>query len=470
MQDSEQEPSSTRSRGLAAVVLSSLILGGVSGCSGTGGQGASAGTKRKVLIVAADGLTWQVLRPLLAAGEMPNLAQMVASGASGELATTVPTLSPVIWTTIATGKSADKHGIRGFWHKAPAGAQGRTPAEQAHIDQLKSLGYIGGGPDSAQSDETMILYDRSFRRAKALWNILSERGMTSDVFGWWVTYPAEPIRGRMVSDRYLYSHIALKAEAETWLVYERDGDLVHPPELETRLRPLVLEARDVTTREMAEFVGGPVTPPGRLRLHAVEDELRVAYAKDTSLFRMAKMSLAERIPDLLAVYVQGADIAGHYFWKYRFPDEWAARFPGAPVVPDERRRYGGTIDAYYRFLDRRIGEIWKLADEATAVLVCSDHGFHAGRRAAAQSVSGEHTDAPPGVILLSGSGIRKGVRLEGAHVHDIAPTVLALLGLPVADDMDGRPLTDALDESAHEVRRIQSYETKPMSPPADQSR
>ncbi len=85
------------------------------------------------------------------------------------------------------------------------------------------------------------------------------------------------------------------------------------------------------------------------------------------------------------------------------------------------------------------------------MIVCSDHGFVTGRRGAgalgaAQTVSGVHGRfAPPGVIVLAGAGIREGTRLAGAHVYDLAPTVLALLGDAVPDRMSGRVLEGALD-------------------------
>jgi arylsulfatase A-like enzyme len=53
--------------------------------------------------------------------------------------------------------------------------------------------------------------------------------------------------------------------------------------------------------------------------------------------------------------------------------------------------------------------------------------------------------ASPGVLILSGAGVQSGAELSGAHVFDIAPTVLALLGLPVESSMDGRVLEEVLN-------------------------
>jgi len=51
-----------------------------------------------------------------------------------------------------------------------------------------------------------------------------------------------------------------------------------------------------------------------------------------------------------------------------------------------------------------------------------------------------------GMILMKGHNVRSAVRLVGAKIWDIAPTCLYLLGLPVGSEMDGRILTDAIEE------------------------
>ena len=61
-------------------------------------------------------------------------------------------------------------------------------------------------------------------------------------------------------------------------------------------------------------------------------------------------------------------------------------------------------------------------------------------------MSGTHADAPDGLLLAVGDGIRAGAMLHGASVLDVAPTILYLMGLPVARDMEGRVLTEMLDE------------------------
>ena len=56
---------------------------------------------------------------LIDAGVMPSLERFVNRGVMGKLATLEPPFSPMLWTSIATGKLADKHGILGFSEPTP---------------------------------------------------------------------------------------------------------------------------------------------------------------------------------------------------------------------------------------------------------------------------------------------------------------------------------------------------------------
>jgi hypothetical protein len=62
----------------------------------------------RLLLVGWDAADWKLIEPLLARGEMPHLAQVIARGVRGNLATIYPPLSPMVWTSIATGKRAYK--------------------------------------------------------------------------------------------------------------------------------------------------------------------------------------------------------------------------------------------------------------------------------------------------------------------------------------------------------------------------
>ena len=71
--------------------------------------------KKKVLLIGWDAADWKVIHPLMDQGWMPSLKSLVENGVSGKMATLDPPLSPMLWTSIATGKRPFKHGIHGFY-------------------------------------------------------------------------------------------------------------------------------------------------------------------------------------------------------------------------------------------------------------------------------------------------------------------------------------------------------------------
>ncbi|MEO7971987.1 MAG: alkaline phosphatase family protein, partial [Thermoanaerobaculia bacterium] len=73
-----------------------------------------AANARSVLFVGLDGADWQFLEPLMAAGRMPNLAKLTREGSGGVLLTEQPPLSPLLWTTMMTGRSPLEHRILDF--------------------------------------------------------------------------------------------------------------------------------------------------------------------------------------------------------------------------------------------------------------------------------------------------------------------------------------------------------------------
>ena len=126
--------------------------------------------KKKVLLIGWDAADWKVINPLMDAGRMPFLQSVVERGVMGNLATLHPVLSPMLWTSIATGKRPYDHGILGFTEPTPDGSA---------VQPVSSLS----------------------RNTKAIWNILNQQGYTSNVVGWWPSHPVESIRGAMVSNQ-----------------------------------------------------------------------------------------------------------------------------------------------------------------------------------------------------------------------------------------------------------------------------
>src|SRR5215471_1997333 len=80
----------------------------------------------KVFMLGLDGATWDILEPLMKAGELPHLARLRQRGASGVLRSVFPPLSPVAWTGVMTGKNSGKHGVFEFLEYAHDPLHGRV--------------------------------------------------------------------------------------------------------------------------------------------------------------------------------------------------------------------------------------------------------------------------------------------------------------------------------------------------------
>jgi hypothetical protein len=164
-----------------------------------------------------------------------------------------------------------------------------------------------------------VPYTSNARRAAALWSILGASGRRVAVVGWWTTWPAESVPGVIVSDRMLYNRFNL------WLGQERFGaDLpgqTHPPELFGELAAVVQGEPASRQEFFARFTAGGAAPELREDLHDPWYELFLAWTRDTAYLRMLRHVEQSGPYDFLAFYLNGPDIASHYFWKYP-PTSW----------------------------------------------------------------------------------------------------------------------------------------------------
>jgi tetratricopeptide (TPR) repeat protein len=397
--------------------------------------GSRADTGLRLLLIGLDGADWDVIDPMVARGELPHLAALRREGAWGRLRSNVPTLSPLLWTTVATGKSPDRHGINDFLVVDP-GTGRRVPI------------------------------NATFRKVRAFWNILSEANLPVDVIAWWASWPAEEVRGHLVSDRVAYS---------TFDVSERGtaGRAVFPSDYAATVDRLRVRDAEVSYDQVARFLhvsraefeaaralreAGRGGPPPTEAATSIQVFTRVLASTET--YRRVALDLlrsGDRGSGLLAVYFQGIDEVNHRFAHCAPPK--AALCP-----PADFARFKDAVAAFYRYQDAIVGELLDAAPGATTILL-SDHGFASGEDRPAdlkpfiEGKPGLWHDLV-GVFAARGPAIRKG-EVPTVTLYDIAPTLLYLLGLPVAQDMPGKVLEKAIDPaflSAHPVRQVPSYE------------
>lgn len=371
---------------------------------------------RRVLVVGWDGADWEVLEPLASRGMMPNLARLMAEGTWGELKSFTPLLSPLIWTTMATGLGPEEHGI---------------------------LDFVEVDPESGQK----VPITGRQRKVPALWNMVSAAGMEVVVSGWWATWPAEPVHGVMVSDRLFHMHEDASGAPPA-------GTVVFPAEVEPRYRELAKRAEIETDAEAVRSLL-PVTAEacskafaeGRGMADPIDGFRRILVGTRTYLG--AALNAAETTPDLTMAYCIGTDEIGHVLSPYLPPP-----LPGADPAFSTQARIG--VERYFAVVDRWLGRLLATCPTGEcAVLLVSDHGFKwrfsaTGRDDRPRDFSGVAAATaamwhrPMGVFVLAGNGVKAlGKVTDPPSVFDVAPTVAALLGLPPGKGWRGRPIPGA---------------------------
>jgi hypothetical protein len=161
--------------------------------------------------------------------------------------------------------------------------------------------------------------------------------------------------------------------------------------------------------------------------------------------------------DFMGVYYDAIDHFSHGFMRYYPPRR-------AHISEQDYQRYHGVVEAGYRFHDMMLGTLLELAPEDVTVIVCSDHGFHPDHLRPVQLPSEpagpaiEHRDL--GMPLMAGPNIKRDALIHGGSLLGITPTVLTVFGLPVEDDMDGKPLLDAFETPPERVS-IPSWDQVP---------
>ncbi len=374
----------------------------------------------RVLLIGMDGAGWNFMDPLLAEGDLPHFKSLMEEGASGTLTTFTPTKSSVIWTSIGTGKSMAKHGI---------------------VDWT----YV-------KNNKIELPYSQSERRAKAFWNILSDRSRSVGVVNWFVTYPPEKVNGYMVSDPF--RNLSRNLSRNITLTYP--AKLLEELKFAEQTKPRKLLAEE----KLPDF--DRLNPSGKFSVNFP------TFVSQDRTVELASLYLLDKRPvEVFGVYFHLIDVVTHfgsYFMDQALLEKGKAEQKKLGKVTDATRKEIDSAYAVqvlkpiYEYADRILGEFMDRAKPGTTIIVCSDHSFYF------QGGGYNHYntwEVPHGVLLMKGPHVRKGLHIEKAHVYDILPTLLYLEGLPIGRDMDGRPLLEDLDPTfvhSHPIEYVKTYE------------
>jgi len=477
---------------------------------------------KKILFIGFDGASKRILDKMIARKELPAIAKLISTGSYFHSPHSfMPCASPIIWTSVSSGKGPEKHGVKGFF------------------------------------DSTYSL------KAKRIWEIFDDLRLPVGVMGHLLTWPP-----RKINDGFMIPSILALGKECYPEQYGFLWELTHDTENEKLISP----------QRMLKYFGDCYRSGIKLstfievalgfikkRFPFMENLDRYSFMSSISMrtkfYRDLFIHLYQEFnPKYSYFHFHLVDTYSHHYWQFMEPELFG------DIPEGEVRRYGQKIFNAYRNVDAIIQNILDVLDEDTIVVIASDHGFkgmekgerwfeqltlkaqrlvdldtkgdidisiivptiHVRVRNATQekndyyrmflqnievledkkplfiideiepgdfllelnreidSIAGKHVevdgkkilaeflmmsvqeytpgvhDEEDGILILNGPGVRKsGMQEETVHVYDIIPTILALCNMPVGKDMDGKVITAGIESDflhKYPVHYINSYE------------
>lgn len=481
-----------------------LALAALCGC----GREKAPARRPPLIVIGIDGGEWKVIHRLWEQGKLPYLKSIADRGVTATLRTAYNS-SPVIWTTIATGVTPQVHGITDFVVATPRGdvpissTVRKVPALWNMLSRtgrrVAVLGWWGSWPAEpvngvVVSDRALIDLDARVFPASYLPAFLSDLRRADADPG--LFEPDEAQRrdrvmartaAKLAGEKYdlilLYFRSPDIVSHNEWRYFEPEGfGEIDPRELAAHRDriPRVYEAVDL---EIGRILAAAPRESNVLVLsdhgfHAARrEDLRVLLDMDTVLARLGYLARRGGAIDFsrTRVYTYGTpDFQRAKMIRFAL----AGREPGGRVRPEEREGIRRRLEADLATVTNDRGEPVFLVRDArprhgedgdfvvvvrqalvTPVLKIRGAPFREAVHGLGR-ISGTHTPTTHGIFLAAGPDIDPEADLSGIHVHDMAPTILYALGLPVAEDFAGRPrvaLFDAEFRRVHPLRTIRTW-------------
>jgi tetratricopeptide (TPR) repeat protein len=367
----------------------------------------------RTLLVAWDAADWNVIEPMIEAGELPNLEALLAGGLLGRFAVPMPIDPAVLAASLCTGFPPDVHGIlarpaRAAQRRVPDLAERFAAAGRPAI----SVGWPGSHGEAPRANLLRV----------------------SDAFD------AEPPGS--AADPW---PLPLGSVVPQAMAADIAEVRFHPAEFApSDLQPLVT---DIGTMDLT-------TEP---RVSCLAIHLAASISRQSAV-----TFLMENHPWQYAeVFFSGLEGISRECIAYQPP-----HLPH--VSEQDYLRYSRAVAEAYRLHDQMLGRLVALAGTDATILLVSSRGVECGD-ARPTPLVGEHVETaaffrPRGFCLLRASGLREDDLLHGIDHSDLAPTLLWLAGLGLPPGLPGRPLLQAVHAAAAIASPV---EDGGLAPPPD---
>lgn len=262
----------------------------------------------KLLVIGLDGASFNVLDALIEKSYLPNIERLISGGARADLETTFPPITAVAWSSFMTGKNPGKHGIFEFVRRE-------------------------------HNSKRELAVNASFRKGRAIWDLLSDAGKRVIVHNFPCTYPPHEINGLMIAD---------------FMTPRGRRDFTYPVSLLTEIEAGFGSYRLHLSQTYAEG-----------NVDAVLDELfdELEYKAKVAEYLMTHYEW-----DAFFQYFWGTDRIQHELWH--IIDEAHPRHN-----KQEAALYRDRVYQYFSRVDEIVGRLIELAGDDSLILIASDHGF-----------------------------------------------------------------------------------------------
>ena len=478
-------------------------------------------SNKKIVFIGLDGGSKRIIDYLISQNKLPAISSLIRKGSYFSSESDIIGSSAVLWTSVATAKNPDKHGISSFY----------------------------GQPKDITS--------------KRIWEIFNELGVPVGVFGHLITWPPSEVNGFMIPDLlsldnrcypekygFMWDITRIEKLKKSVSILKMVGYFMKALINGVRISTLIEAGTALIKRKLCR--------EDKLNAYFKTRVIKTKFHKDLFL-KLNK----EYAPKYSHLHIHLVDGISHRFWKYMKPELYQ------DVTKAEIRSYGSKVYDAYHYADRVIQNIIDSVDPDTVIVVASDHGFKAPVNSIhwkdgvtlntekfsalfdekyrkdlgftllipkihlniqnntpemykycktliesikvsednkplfevavvdnenmminfngdIDEISGKHMlvngdvfnvddylnfnhdytsgvhDKKDGILIMSGPDIKQNnQRKETVTLVDIIPTIMALCNLPVGRDMDGKVITDAIIEEfldAFPVQYIDTYE------------
>lgn len=354
----------------------------------------------RVVVLAVDGLDWQLLQQLVDSGKMPFCSQLLEAGCSATMAVPPPQSTAASWATVATGVMADQHGVCNDLSVRPDG----LTLEQTSSEAL---------------------------RHPPFWQLAMDEGIVTYLAGWPSTFPAQLPAGAALGCRVVSSGFELAEHSDVHCWPLSPESVVPFSE-----RSTVQDARFHPADLEAEMVA-PLLSKGCLEV-------------GTALTQVAGRQLAQ----LASVHNLGTHWAQQPDWQLL-----VLRFDVLPALLKVLKQHGidniEGLSPWYRYFDMMIGRYMAIIGRTAHLILISDHGLPPQHNTTVDQLFGVRSS---GCIITAGPSIPADQLLNPISALDICPTLLALLGITASENLRGRNVFATDDEQRN---KMESFDKLP---------